>query len=207
MFINLCPICNLKLIQTGQPRLNPIRSEDFNSRGQLDLVDMRHNPCKIGDKTYLWIAHYIDHYSKLNIIWEQQQKTADEVVYGFRRFVLSYFGLPKILQCDNGLEFKNELMRKLVLEWDGKKFLSLSLSLSLIKYYFLICEFIFLKGECKIIHGRPRHPQSQGLVEQSNGTLERMLAAFMAQENRTDWVNLLTKIQYNMNTQQHSGYY
>lgn len=55
-----------------------------------------------------------------------------------------------------------------------------------------------------MIHGRPRHPQSQGLVEQANGTLERMISSMMAQEARKDWVNLLPKIQYNLNTQHHS---
>ena len=27
-------------------------------------------------------------------------------------------------------------------------------------------------GETKIVHGRPRHPQSQDLVEKSNGTMD-----------------------------------
>ncbi|CAF1137190.1 unnamed protein product [Brachionus calyciflorus] len=57
---------------------------------------------------------------------------------------------------DNGKEFKNVLMLSLIESWDGN---------------------------CKIIHGRPRHPQSQGLVEQGNGTLERMIASMMTQFN------------------------
>lgn len=61
-----------------------------------------------------------------------------------------------------------------------------------------------IKGDCKIIHGRPRHPQSQGLVEQANGTLERMLAALMNQNNTKDWVSLLPIVQYNLNTQKSS---
>jgi len=86
---------------------------------QLDLIDMRHNPC-ISDKRYSWIAHLEDHYSKYHIIWPQEQKTAEEVTNGLKKYVLAYFGLPKILQCDNGKEFKNELMRKLISEWEGK---------------------------------------------------------------------------------------
>jgi hypothetical protein len=120
-FINFCPICNLKKIQTGQPRLHPIRSNDFNERSQLDLIDMRHNPCKIGDKIYNWIAHWMDHYAKLHVIWAQEQKTAIEVTNGLRCYVLAYFGLPRILQCDNGTEFKNELMRNLISNWDGSE--------------------------------------------------------------------------------------
>ncbi|CAF0762114.1 unnamed protein product [Brachionus calyciflorus] len=43
-FIKFCPNCNLKHVQTSQPRLNPIRSDDFLPRFQIDLVDMRHRP-------------------------------------------------------------------------------------------------------------------------------------------------------------------
>ena len=30
-------------------------------------------------------------------------------------------------------------------------------------------------GECQIVNGRPRHPQCQGLIEQGNGTVEKLL--------------------------------
>ncbi|CAF0823577.1 unnamed protein product [Brachionus calyciflorus] len=60
-------------------------------------------------------------------------------------------------------------------------------------------------GNCKIIHGRPRHPQSQGLVEQGNGTLERMIASMMTQFNTNNWVKLLPIIMFNLNTQESSA--
>ncbi|CAF0914883.1 unnamed protein product [Brachionus calyciflorus] len=60
-------------------------------------------------------------------------------------------------------------------------------------------------GDCKVVHGRPRYPQSQGLVEQSNGTLERMMSAMMTQFNTDNWVKLLPKIMYNLNTQESSS--
>jgi hypothetical protein len=31
----------------------------------------------------------------------------------------------------------------------------------------------------KIIHGRPRHPQSQGSIERSNGDIQNILASWM----------------------------
>ena len=52
-----------------------------------------------------------------------------------------------------------------------------------------------------MLHDRPRHPQSQGLVEQANGTMERMIACNMMQFKTNDWVSFLPKIMYNMNTQ------
>jgi hypothetical protein len=81
--------------------------------------------------------------------------------------------LPQILQSDNGLEFKNKLFVQSIASWDG---------------------------DCKIVYGRPRHPQSQGLVEQANGTAERMLAAAMEQQKTKEWTKLLSQVMYNLNT-------
>jgi hypothetical protein len=54
-------------------------------------------------------------------------------------------------------------------------------------------------GSCKIVNGRPRCPWVQRKVEQSNGTLQSLLTAKMA-ENKTDnWVDLLPSICYAMN--------
>lgn len=55
-----------------------------------------------------------------------------------------------------------------------------------------------------MIHGRPRHPQSQGLVEQANGTLEKMIRAMCEQFRTNNWVSLLPRIQFNLNTQRSS---
>ncbi|CAF0762131.1 unnamed protein product [Brachionus calyciflorus] len=116
----------------------------------------------------------MDHFAKFHIIWALEHKCAEEVSEGVERYILSYFGLPEIWQSDNRKEFKSTLMVNLIEPWDGN---------------------------CKIIYGRPRHPQSQGLVEQGNGSLERMIASMLIQFNTNDWVNLIPKIQYNLNTQ------
>ena len=77
-----------------------------------------------------------------------------------RKNWFGYFDLPKILQSDNGNEFKNKLFVNEVCSWEG---------------------------ECKIVYGRPRHPQSQGLVEQANGTVEVMISSMMEQEKHRNW--------------------
>ncbi|CAF1081922.1 unnamed protein product [Brachionus calyciflorus] len=174
-FIQFCPICSLKQIQTTQPRIKPIRSNDFLARLQIDLVDMRHRPCQYKNRNFKWIAHVVDHFSKFHILWAMEHKSAEEVVEGLEERVFSLFGLPTIFQSDYGTEFKNSLLRNLIESWEG---------------------------ECKIIHGRPRHPQSQGLVEQSNGTMERMIASMMSQFHSENWVKFLPKIMFNLNTQQ-----
>ena len=59
-------------------------------------------------------------------------------------------------------------------------------------------------GSCRFIHGRARHPQSQGLVEQANGTMQKMIASMLVQFNTQNWVKLLPKVMFNLNTQHHS---
>ncbi|CAF0935843.1 unnamed protein product [Brachionus calyciflorus] len=50
-------------------------------------------------------------------------------------------------------------------------------------------------GNCKIIHGRSRHSQGQGLVEQGNGTLKRMIASMMSQFNTNNWLIIVENLE------------
>jgi hypothetical protein len=94
---------------------------------------------------------------------------AEEVIYNVKSRWLATFGLPSIFRSDNGLEFKNPNFVNEIMSWDG---------------------------ECKIVYGRPRHPQSQGLVEQANGIVEKMIAAGIKQFKTKEWSKLLPTIQY-----------
>jgi transposase InsO family protein len=100
------------------------------TRGQIDLIDMRHRP----DHSYHWIGHYMDHWSKMHVLFPLMQKSANEVALNLASKVFAYFGPPKILQSDNGREFVNTIVHKLVEDWPG---------------------------EVTIVNGRARHPQSQ----------------------------------------------
>ncbi|KAK4878163.1 hypothetical protein RN001_010669, partial [Aquatica leii] len=40
-------------------------------------------------------------------------------------------------------------------------------------------EIVSYWPDCKIVHGRPRHPESQGSVERSNQDVENMLRSWM----------------------------
>ena len=85
--------------------------------------------------------------------------------------------MPSILHSDNGLEFKNVLVKNLVETWPGA---------------------------CKIVHGKPRCPWVQGKVEQSNFTLQKILASLMAERKKDTWSEFLCEVQYIMNTNIHS---
>ncbi|CAF1068102.1 unnamed protein product [Brachionus calyciflorus] len=146
-------------------------------QSQIRLIKDFDKGCEHNGKNYKWIAHVIDHFSKFHILWAQEHKSAEEVVQGTEERVFVCTGLPYCKQSDNGTEFRNHLMKNLIDSWDG---------------------------DCKVVHGRPRHPQSQGLVEQSNRTLERMMSAMMTQFNTDNWVKLLPKIMYNLNTPESS---
>jgi len=87
---------------------------------------------------------------------------------------LSIIRIPHILQCDNGVEFKGVL---LILLW---------------------------KYGIKIIHGRTRHSQSQGLVKQANGVVKSKLRCWLADHEGQGWSDALPDIALGMNRQIHS---
>ena len=121
---------------------------------QIDLIDMRHRP----DGVYNWIGHFMDHWTKIQVLFPQMEKSAAEVALNLSSKVFAYFGPPKILQSDNWREFVNSVVKKLIEEWPG---------------------------EITIINGRVRHPQSQDLVERGNAKVEEMLASrFHAQRDQ-----------------------
>ena len=48
--------------------------------------------------------------------------------------------------------------------------------------------------EVHIINGRPRHPQSQGLVERANGILQTKLGKWMEDNHTDNWMEGLPLI-------------
>ena len=63
-------------------------------------------------------------------------------------------------------------------------------------------------GDCELRYGRPRHPQSQGLVEKGNGSITAMLASMKASSDKPQqfkWSDNLPKVMFNMNTDYHSS--
>jgi transposase InsO family protein len=132
--------------------VKPIRSEHFNARGQIDLVDMQSKP----DGEFHYIGNYQDHFSKFNVLFPLKTKTALEVARSLIHEVFSVIGAPVILQSDNGKEFCNSVIKEVMKLWPN----------------------------CKMVRGRPRHPQSQGSVEKSNDTLKQLLGTWMRTTKR-----------------------
>ena len=74
-----------------------------------------------------------------------------------------------ILHSDNGREFINKVIHQLLDRWHSN---------------------------IQLVSGRPRHPQSQGVVERAHGTLERKLAAEIVKhkEKSPPWSRWLSRI-------------
>lgn len=56
-----------------------------------------------------------------------------------------------------------------------------------------------------MVHGKPRHSQSQGSVEKGNRDVEDMLVAWMEDNNCTKWSEGLRFCQFQKNNSFHSG--
>ena len=123
------------------------------------------------DGTYKWIGHYMDHWYKFHVIFPLNRKSAAEVSLNLQNLVFSYLGTPKILHSDNGREFVNNIVESIVKDW---------------------------RGEVTIVNGRPRNPKCQGMVEQGNSMVEKLLGIRILEENSNDhptWSEWLPFIQ------------
>ena len=152
----------------------PLHSPDFASRGQVDLIDMQ--TTSDGNRPYNFLLVYQVHNTKFVVLRPIKRRTADEVVNQlFDIFCL--LGSPHILQSDNGREFKNVDLARMVREfWPG----------------------------CRIVHGKSRHPQSQGSVERVTKEKKNVLGSLMREANNDNWVKFVPLVQHSTNTSPHS---
>ncbi|KHJ41632.1 hypothetical protein D918_08279 [Trichuris suis] len=99
---------------------------------------------------------YQDHLTKFVVLKALKSKTAEEVAHNLVD-IFTLRGASSILQSDNGRKFANKVVTSLKQHWPS----------------------------LKVVHGKPRHSQSQGSVERGNQDIENMLCTWM-QDKRTD---------------------
>ena len=106
LYISLCEECETRKARKPGKGLvhKPIRSNEFLSRVQVDLMDMQSEP----DGEFKWILNCQDHFTKFCHLRPLKQKTGKEVAEVLVEIFLTNNGAPQILQMDNGLEFKNQ---------------------------------------------------------------------------------------------------
>ena len=126
---------------------NPIHAETFLSHVhvQVDLIDFRNLKCSCDNRSHQWVLHITGHHTKYSWLYALHNKTAEEVLEKLEALYW-VFGFPQTLHTDNGKEFKNKLMQE-------------------------FCQ----KHGIKQVHGAPRTPQTQGLIERNNRTAKENL--------------------------------
>lgn len=130
----------------------------------------------MAQNSFKWIMVYQDHLTKFVVLRPLTCKRAAAVAHQLLDIFL-LFGAPSILQSDNGSEFTAEVITELKEMWP-----------SLV-----------------MVHGKPRHPQSQGSVERANGDIKDMLVAWMGDNKTNDWTIGLKFVQFQKNSSLHAG--
>ncbi|CAM4890692.1 unnamed protein product [Rotaria socialis] len=170
LFISECNECKIKRAKpkdSSKLVVSPIISNDFHSRGQVDLIDMQSSP----DGKFKFVLNYQDHFTKFCILRPLKSKTAADVAYNLLD-IFTTFRAPAILQSDNGREFVAKVIEELALIWK----------------------------DLKIIHGKPRHPQSQGSVERSNQDTKQLLGRWIRENNSNKWTEGLRFVKFQKNS-------
>ena len=67
--------------------------------------------------TKKWILHCVDHWSTFNFAYALEARSARIVAGILNMHIFPYFGIPRILQSDNGREFVNEVLSEMLKLW------------------------------------------------------------------------------------------
>ena len=154
--VKLCEICHRKASSKSKGPLKSIITQRLFERVQIDLIDMTATP----DREYVWICHMEDHFSKFHMLFAMANKEAPTVAYHIHTWI-AILGVFKILQSDNGTEFKG------------------------------ICLELMRRYGIKVINGRPRTPRTQGLIEQANRSVKSKISAWKREHGSSHWVDAL----------------
>lgn len=162
IFLELCESCTLKNYAQGKGLVSkPIISKGFNDHVQVDLVDMQAQECE----DFKFILVYQDHFTKLVQIRPLKRKTGKNVTRIIFE-IFSILGPPKVLQSDNGREFRNRFLEQL-------------------------CGNMGVIMR----HGKPRHSQCNGGVERANQDIENMLSTWKIDNPSLPWTTGLYFVQ------------
>lgn len=85
-------------------------SKEFNDRWQVDLINFR--SINDGSYKYNWIMNVQDHHTKFCMLEALTEKSGVNVAKVLYK-LFGIFGSPKILQSDNGKEFRNQIITAL----------------------------------------------------------------------------------------------
>ena len=156
------PASNLANIRfTNNVPITPIISKSVMGRIQIDVINMRRRPCKSSNgETYYYILSIIDIMSRFTWLTPLPRKSS-QLIKSAANDIFEDFGYPKIVQHDQGTEFKGSF----------KKWLK--------------------EEAITDIQSSPYHPQSQGKVERLHRQLKKMIKYDTIKRGKLNWVNNL----------------
>ena len=155
--------------------LRPVDASNIMERHQVDIVDLRTIAVTIRSIKYQYVLSVLDVFSRFLWLRPLPDKTAETVALELYKIYLE-FGPPRIVQTDQGGEFKGAFQR--------------------------LCKLL----KTKLIHSSSNHPQSQGKDERSHRTWKEKirLDLFALKKNKQcDWVTSLPLLQQTYNEGKH----
>lgn len=155
---------------TNKAKPKTITENEPGKRWQIDIINMQGQRVSFEGSTYNYILQIVDVFSRYIMPKPLKTKTASEVAKALEDVLMNNLA-PDIIQCDNGLEFKGNPV---------KRFLN--------------------KYKIKMINSRPYHPQSQGKCERSNQVIKKKILFATQRKRGFNWVNGLQDIAYSINT-------
>jgi transposase InsO family protein len=172
-------LVNQSIYQINKPEPRPVNKPIVakypNHRLAIDLVDM--TKYEGYNNHYKWILTAIDYFSKKVFAVPLKNKEDNTCLEGLKKIIHEQMNntYPKMLQSDNGGEFKNELFEK----W-GKD------------------------HNVKLIHTMSYTPTGNALIENFNKFLRKYINEGMTRYNSFNWVDHLNEYLNNRNDSKHS---
>ena len=178
IFIKMCRFHAEQRSLTSRVKIvdKPLQAPTFLSLIEIDLMDLRKCPCDCGE-THTWIMNVTDHHTKHVTLYALPAKSAEKVLSSLQHYCHSY-GYPKSILCDNGREFRNQIM-------------------------VTFCQ----NNNITMKHGAPRTPTTQGLIERSNRSCKEDLHTLIVSttRNNSKWCSCLSNISYTRNITFHTA--
>ncbi|CAF1479621.1 unnamed protein product, partial [Didymodactylos carnosus] len=170
MYLKRCVACQVRKPLKQPVVSKPIISLGVMTRLQIDFIDMRTRPDVISSAV---VYRWILDCIDHFSTWSfpLENKSTEEVASKLRQLFFT-FGPPHLLHSENRAEFVAQIILEL-------------------KSLFLDMCFI---------RGRPRHPQSQGCIERTNGVLSIALGKWLDTNNSIHWSDGLLPVVYGINT-------
>ena len=154
---------------TNVPKPKIVTASNVGERWQIDLMDMRSDNIEYQGETYRYILSIMDIYSRYVFLRPLSNKTSKSLKQAVESIVLEH-GAPRIIQCDNGCEFKGFMNN------------------------------LYKKYNIKIIRSSPFHPQPQGKVEKVHRSVRKKILFQSRRGKGFNWAKSLRKIAFALNT-------